>query len=371
MLELNLKKASFQKELGLVQTVVERRHTIPILSHVLIESTADGITICGTDLDVSLKTRSSAEILGEGSVTVQARKLFDIVRNLPDAEIHLKEEANNRVSLRCERSRFKITGLSRENFPEIPAFGDARLVIASDIFKTAIERTVFAPTTQEESRYALSGVQLEVFSDSRLRMVATDGHRLSFIEKEIQLPEEFKELKVLVPKKALAECGRLAAESDEPVEIMTDENHIYFRVGKRQLVSRLLAGQFPNYEMVLPKENNRVVQLSGDALAAALRRVSLVSDERSRAVRMVVSPGRIDLSCRRADDDEEAREDVMANYEGEEFEMGFNSQYMLDYFTVSPGGDVRLEFKDGQGPALLRPGEDEFDYRYVVMPMRV
>lgn len=370
MLELKLKKADFQKELGLVQMVVEKRHTIPILSHVLVESAEKGIAICGTDLDVSLRTECPAEILEEGSVTVQARKLFEIVRNLPEAEIHLKGEENSRVSLLCERSRFKIAGLPRENFPEIPTFGEAKLVVPGDIFRKSIERTIFA-TTQEESRYALSGVQMEVFKDGTMRMVATDGHRLAFIEKAIEMPERFEELKILIPKKALAECARLAAESEAPVEINTDENHIYFRVGPRQLVSRLLAGQFPNYEMVLPKDNNRIVQLSGEAMAAALRRVSLVSDERSRAVRLSISAGRLDLSCHRADEDEEAKEDVLANYEGEEFEIGFNSHYLLDYFNVSPGGDVRLEFKDGQGPALLRPTEDEYDYRYVVMPMRV
>lgn len=370
MLELKLKKADFQKELGLVQTVVEKRHTIPILSHVLIESIETGITISGTDLDVSLRTECPAEILEEGSVTIQARKLFEIVRNLPEAEIHLKGEENNRVTLQCERSRFKIAGLPRENFPEIPTFGKAKLVIPSGIFKTSIERTLFA-TTQEESRYALSGIQMEVSENGTMRLVATDGHRLAFIEKAIETTGGFEDMKVLIPKKALAECARLAAESDDPVEITTDENHIYFRVGQRQLVSRLLAGQFPNYEMVLPKENNRIVQLSGEAMAAALRRVSLVSDERSRAVRLRVMPGRIDLSCQRADEDEEAREDVLAHYEGEEFEIGFNSHYLLDYFAVLPSGDVRLEFKDSQGPALLRPSEDEYDYRYVVMPMRI
>jgi DNA polymerase III subunit beta len=370
MLELKLKKSDFQRELGLVQMVVERRHTIPILSHVLIESSEKGITICGTDLDISLRTECPAEVLEGGSVTVQARKLFEIVRNLPESEIHLKGEENNRVSLQCERSRFKVVGLPRENFPEIPAFSEARLVIPSGIFKASIERTVFA-TTQEESRYALSGVQMEVLHSGKLRMVATDGHRLAFIEKAMDVPEGFEDLKILIPKKALAECARLVAESEDDVEINTDENHIYFRVGPRQLVSRLLAGQFPNYEMVLPKDNNRIVQLSAEAISAALRRVSLVSDERSRAVRLTVSPGRIDLSCQRADEDEEAREDVLASYEGEGFEIGFNSNYVLDFFNVLPSGDVRFEFKDGQGPALLRPVEDEYDYCYVVMPMRI
>jgi DNA polymerase-3 subunit beta len=370
MLELKVKKADLQKELGLVQSVVEKRHTIPILSHVLIESTQEGITICGTDLDVSLRTLCEAEILDEGSLTVQAKKLFEIVRYLPEAEIHLKGEENHRVTLECERSHFKIAGLPRENFPEVPIFGDPQLVIPSNIFKTFIERTIFA-TTQEESRYALSGVQLEVSAPGAMRMVATDGHRLAFIQKDLDLDKDTEDMKVLIPRKALAELARLTAESDEPVEVKCDENHIYFRVGHRQMVSRVLAGQFPNYDMVLPKENNRIVQLSAEMLAAALRRVSLVSDERSRAIRLSVSPGRIDLSSQRADDGEEAAEDVSAGYDGEAFEIGFNSSYLLDFFNVIGSGDVCLEFKDGQGPALLRPSVDEYDYRYVVMPMRI
>jgi DNA polymerase-3 subunit beta len=337
---------------------------------VLIESNERGITICGTDLDVSLRTECPAEIQTSGSITVQAKKLFEIVRNLPEADVHIKGEDNNRVSLQCERSKFKITGLPRENFPEIPTFNQSKIAIPSNAFKTFIERTVFA-TTQEESRYALSGVQMEVLSSGKMRMVATDGHRLAFIEKMLNLPLGEDDLKILIPKKALSECARLIAESTDQVEINTDENHIYFRVGHRQLVSRLLAGQFPNYEMVLPTGNDQVVQLSGEAFASALRRVSLVSDERSRAVSLSLSPNRIDLICHRTDEDEEAREDLMAGYDGDEFEIGFNSHYLLDYFSVAPSGDVRLEFKDSKGPALLRPNEEEYDYRYVVMPMRI
>lgn len=370
MLELKLKKSDFQKELSLVQSVVEKRQTIPILSHVLIESDPEGIILCGTDLDVSLRTECPAEVIQPGSMTIPARKLFDIVRLLPDAEINLKEEERNRVCLQCERSRFRLAGLPRENFPEIPTFTEARLSIPPTVFKTMIERTVFA-TTQEESRYALSGIQLEVFGDGRVRMVATDGHRLAFVEKNIEPPVPLQEWKILIPKKALAECSRLIDEGESPVQINMDSNHIYFRVGRRQLVSRLLAGQFPNYEMVLPRDNPRLVQLDGEAMAVALRRVSLISDERSRAVRLSMSSGQVQLTSERADENEEAKEDVFAHYEGEPFEIGFNSQYLLDYFLVVPGGQVRFELKDSQGPALLRPVQDEYDYRYVVMPMRI
>lgn len=372
MLQLKIKKTDFQKELGFVQAVVERRTTIPILSNILIESTDSGIVIYGTDLDISLRTECPAEVQSHGSVTIQARKLFEIVRNLPDSDIHLREQENNRVNLQCERARFKITGLPKENFPNIPKFGEPKLVIPGGVFKVFIERTIFA-TTQEESRYALSGVQMEVLPDNTLRMVATDGHRLAFIQGGVESSLWESGLKVLIPKKALFECIRLITDPNEQVHFSVDENHVYFSIGHRQLVSRLLVGQFPNYEAVLPRNNDRIVHVSSEAIASALRRVSLISDERSHAVSLSISPGRVELTSHHGTEDEEANEDVIADYEGDALEISFNSRYLLDYFNATNAADVQIELRDGTSPALLRPvGEQNLhDYRYIVMPMRI
>lgn len=370
MLQIKVKKSDFQQELGLVQSVVEKRATIPILSNILIESSEAGIIIHGTDLDVSLQTQCPAVVDSSGGVAIDARKLFEIVRSLPEAEIHLKGDENNRVSLQCERVRFKIAGLGKENFPQIPKFPSARLSIPGGTFKACIARTIFA-TTQEESRYALSGIQLEALSDNVLRMVATDGHRLAIVDKQIETSLWEEGLKVLIPKKALHECSKLIANPDEFVDISVDENHVYFRVGHRELAARLLTGQFPNYEMVLPKDNDRIAQVSSEAIAAALRRVSLVSDERSHAVKLAFQSGRIELTSRGSVSDEEAVEDLLADYEGDPFEISFNSRYLLDFFNVVDAADVRIELMSNTSPALIRPAAEQEGYRYVVMPMRV
>ncbi len=392
MFNIRLRKTDLLKELALVQSVVERRHTIPILSHVLLDAAEGNLAITATDLDVTLTTSCSADTESPGGVALQARKLLDIVRNLPDAEIHFKADDSNRVSLTCDRSRFRLSGLARENFPETPKSIATGLKCSSGLFRDFVQRTIFA-TTQEESRYALAGVQFEVIpATGKIRMVATDGHRLALIETEKRETDDStgrpdiaegrvddrpdgggssEGINLLIPKKALAELIKLGDDADDDIEMAKDENHIYFRVGKRHLSSRILAGQFPNYEMVLPKDNPRVALVSAEAFAAAVRRVAIVSDERSHAVRLQVSPSRFDLSSMRAEEGEQAEEDVLVKYEGDEFDIGFNSNYLLDFFSVVTSGEIRMEFKDSRGPVLVRPLEDRYDYRYVVMPLRL
>lgn len=370
MVTFKAKTSDLVAELGLIQSVIERRSTIPILSHVLFETTAGGLSITGTDLDLCLNTSCPAEVEAAGSVTAPAKKLFEIVRTLPNAELHFQSDSSSRIQLTCERSRFKLTGLERENFPEVPKAKTTSLSLPSEVFLDFVHRTIFA-TTHEESRYALSGVQLEALpSQGVVRMIATDGHRLALVESEWK-GAAGEDIRMLIPKRALAELVKMGGEPGETFELARDDNHLYFRLGKRQLSSRALAGQFPNYEMVLPKDNPRVAYASAEALAAALRRVSIVTDERSRAIRLQVAANRFDLSAARAEGGEEASEDLMVKYEGEEFEIGFNSSFLLDFFSAVPSGDVRLEFKDSRGPVLIRPMDEKYDYRYVVMPLRV
>lgn len=370
VLTFRAKTADLVTELGLLQSVVEKRTTIPILSHVLLDASGDGLALTGTDLDLSLTTRCQAEIDCTGSVTILAKKLFEIVRNLPHGEVHFQVDSSNRIQISCERSRFKLSGLERESFPEVPKPVDAWLSLPAEMFRDFVQRTMFA-TTQEESRYALSGVQLEVVPASgSVRMIATDGHRLALVEGELGGGGS-EEMRILIPKKALVELMKLGGADGESVEVGKDDNHIYFRLGKRNLSSRVLVGQFPNYEMVLPKDNARVAEVPSEAFAAALRRVAIVSDERSRAIRLQVGVGRFDLSAARAEGGEEAAEDLLVKYDGDEFEIGFNSSFLLEFFAAVPSGDVRMEFKDSRGPILMRPIGGKYDYRYVVMPLRV
>jgi DNA polymerase III subunit beta len=381
-MEFTVNKEDILKELTLIQGVVEKKNTIPILSNVLIESNGgEEISIIGTDLDVSLRTRVQAQVAKEGAIVVSARKLFDIVRSLPNAPIHLRQESNDWVTIECERSNFKVVGQSREHFPAIPAWTEAQYRIPSEVIKTLVGRTIFA-ITQEESRYTLNGALFRLLGGD-VRMVATDGHRLAYIEKNGLTtgvatngkgkgkPAPTEEVKALIPKKALAELLKLAGESDDAVEFAKDENHLFFRVGERILISRMLSGQFPNYELVMPKDNDRAVKIEGARFQSAIRRVALMADERSRAIKLLLAPERLDITSQSSEVGE-ARETLLTDYTGPDVTIGFNAQYISDFLNVAGEGEVRFEFKDGQSQAQLRPGDgDEYDYRYVVMPMRL
>jgi DNA polymerase-3 subunit beta len=367
-MHLIISKTSFLKELNMLQGVVEKKSTIPILSNLLLEASNGELWIKGTDLDVSISTRCDAEIKHEGAICIQAKKLFEIVRSLPEAEIEIKRGENDQVNLVCERSRFKMLGLTKDNFPEIKEFNGPFVPIPSKLVRTFIGRTVFA-ITNEESRYALNGAKMEI-SGKEIRMVATDGHRLSFIEQQSEM-EGSIQLDVLIPKKALTELSKLVSESDEPVEIGHNENHLFFRVGKRLLVSRTLSGQFPNYELVLPKDNNNKVVAESARVASAIKRVALMADERSHAVKFEISEGQINITSQSSEVGE-AGESLPVEYAGPAISAGFNAQYLLDFFSVIQDGEVSLEFKDGNSQVQLKPKDDvECNFRYIVMPMRL
>lgn len=366
-MHFTVSKSLILKELNLIQGVVEKKSTIPILSNLLLEVKGNNLSIKGTDLDVSISTRCEVEAKAEGAICLQAKKLFEIVRMLPEAEIEFKTGDKDQVSLVCERSRFKMAGLGKENFPEIQEFEGEFTSLSAEAIRTFINRTSFA-ITNEESRYTLNGAKFELWPD-KTRMVATDGHRLSFIEKSVSLGEA--KLDVLIPRKTLAELGRLSAESNDSVEVAFHENHLFFRFGKRLLSSRTLSGQFPNYEMVLPKGNDNRVAIAASQLAGAIRRVALMADERSRAIRFEISPGKLNISAP-ASEAGEANEILPVGYDGPEIAVAFNAQYLLDFFSVIQDGDVLVELKDGNSQTQLRAkDENEYDFRYIVMPMRL
>lgn len=366
-MHFTVSKSALLKELNLIQGVVEKKSTIPILSNLLLEAKEGELSIKGTDLDVSISTRCGIEVRKEGAICLQAKKLFEIVRALPEAEIEFKQADNEQVAIVCERSRFRMSGLAKDNFPEVQEFDGQYLSLPAEVLRTFINRTSFA-ITAEESRYTLNGAKFEIKAD-KTRMVATDGHRLSYIEKSVNI--ENADLDVLIPKKTLAEIGRLSAETEETVEVAFNDNHLFFRFGKRLLVSRTLSGQFPNYEMVLPKGNDNRVALPASQIAAALRRVSLMADERSHTIRLDVTSGKLTISAP-ASETGEATEALPVEYEGPEISVAFNAQYLLDFFGVIQDGDVLVEFKDSNSQAQLRSkDESDYDFRYIVMPMRL
>ena len=364
-------KQNLQKELGYVQGVVEKKNTIPVLSNILIESVGDGtIRLTGTDLDVTIRCDMDAEdIKTPGSICVQARKLFEIARLLPDAPVTFRKEANDWVTVTCDKSRFKMVGVSKEAFPEVPSFKSAPTKIPAGVIKGFIDRTIFA-ITQEESRYTLSGAKF-MLDDKGARMVTTDGHRLAYVEKKGVSKDGSEAIETLIPRKTLAELTKLTAGEEGDISFGMDENHIFFEVGTRLLISRMLHGQFPNYEMVMPKNNDKEVQFDSGLLNQAIRRVALMADERSHAIRFHLEANELTISSQNAEEGE-ANETIQTDYSGDVTDIGFNAQYLQEFLNVVGDSAVKFEFKDGNSQAQLRPADGgDYDYKYIVMPMRI
>lgn len=369
-MEFSVLKSDLLKELSFLQGVVEKKNTIPTIQNLLVEAKpGQPLTLVGTDLESTMRCVCPAEISKGGTALLPARRLFDIVRNLPDSEISFKSDGQGNAVVTCERSRFKLLSPSPDLFPEPPGEPKTQYVIPAATLRFMIPRTLFA-MTQEESRFQLNGAQV-IFDGDALRMIATDGHRLAFIEKR-GLAFGAEPLKMLIPKKTLAEVAKLAAEAgEETIAFGKDENHIFFQVGARLFISRMLAGQFPNYEMVMPKGNDKALRFETDRLASALRRASIVADDVTRAVKMHIQEGKVELTAQSSESGE-ASETLPVEYAGANLTVTFNVNYLLDFLAVAGASETTFEFKDELTQIQLRPGGDgEYDYRYVVMPMRV
>jgi DNA polymerase-3 subunit beta len=371
-MEISLSKFELLKELTATQGVVERKTTIPILSNYLFEAAGDKLSLTATDLDLSLRTSCNAKVKKEGSCTIPARKLYDYVKLLPDGDITIRLLENHWVNIRCGRSNTKMVGMARSNFPALPTFPSAGAVkIPAKVLRAMIGKTIFA-IANEESRYTLNGA-LMVLKPESITMVATDGHRLAHVERPGEKFEGVSgEMKTLVPKKAMNELRVLLdATDEEQIEFAKDESTLFFRIGGRLLTSRQLTGQFPNYEAVLPKDNNKSVTVRCEDLSGAIQRVAQFADERSGAIRMRIEKNELKISSSSTETGE-SEDSIETNYAGDTVTIGFNSAYLLDFLKASSAGEVRLEFKDAQSAGQLRPEEgEEYKYRYIVMPMRI
>jgi DNA polymerase-3 subunit beta len=372
-MEITVSKFELLRELTATQGVVERKTTIPILSNYLFEASGDKLSLTATDLDLSLRTSCTARVKKEGSCTIPARKLHDYVKLLPDADITIKLLDHHWVSIRCGRSNTKMVGMAKSNFPTLPVFPTAGVVkIPGQVLRSMIAKTGFA-IANEESRYTLNGA-LMVLKPESITMVATDGHRLSHIERPGEKFEGISgEMKTLVPKKCMDELKSLLDSTDdvETIDFAKDESTLYFRIGPRLLTSRQLTGQFPNFEAVLPKDNSKSIALHGDELSQAISRVAQFADERSRAVRIKLEKGELKLSASSTETGE-SEDSLEIAYDGDPLTIGFNAQYILDFLKAVGAGDVKLELKDAQSAGQLRPADSEdYKYRYIVMPMRI
>jgi DNA polymerase-3 subunit beta len=394
-MEFVIKQSVLKDELGFVQGIVEKKSTIPVLSNILIESVGENnIRIVGTDLDVTIRCEATADIKKGGSMCVQARKLFDIVRLLDDADVHFTKDENEWVKLNCGKSNFRLAGVSKDNFPEVPSFKSAPMKLSAEIFNHFIHNTAFA-ITNEQSRFTLSGAKFMIDGTSA-KMVTTDGHRLAYIERQLSENSATEAMDALIPKKALLELVKIARDAKGEVSFGEDPNHIYFEVDGRLLITRKLSGTFPNYEMVIPKDNDKVVTFDADEMKTAIRRVALMADERTRSVRLTIKPNEIEIGAQSSEEGE-ASEKISADYTGEEVNIGFNSQYLQDFLNVisasesetnatqqetdgekvkvkESGGKPRIafEFKDGNAQTQMSiAGDKNYTYKYIVMPLRI
>ena len=373
-MEITVSRQDLVKELTATQSVVERKTTIPILSNFLIEADGDRLYITATDLDQAIRTSVDVKVKKPGSCTIPARKLYDYIKLLPDGDISIKLLENHWVQIRSGRSNTKMVGMARANYPQVPEFPAVSATsISTSALKTLIARTIFA-ISNEESRYTLNGALLVIKAES-LAMVATDGHRLSFVEKPNESLEGISgEKRVLIPRKALQELQQLLGNTEaEKVEFADDEHTLFFRVGHRTLSTRKLSGQFPNFEAVMPRDNTKFAVVRSTELYASIQREAQFADERSGAIKLRLEGNELRISSSSTESGE-SEDTIDTPYASDPIMVGFNSGYILDFLkALGNEGEVRLEFKDSQSAGQMRPEDPdaEYKYRYVLMPMRI
>jgi DNA polymerase-3 subunit beta len=371
-MELVVRKSDLLRELQLFQGIVERKNTIPILANVLVEAEGDEVRLLATDLEVGLRSRCAASVSKPGSLTIPAKKLYEIVKALPETDVRIEESANA-VKIAADRFESKLQTLPREDFPTLPLSGGAiAATLPGSRLRQMVAKTQFA-ITGEDTRYFLNGALFVLKADS-MGLVATDGHRLALVsaerEREKKAKGEDEETRVILPRKTLMELGRLL-ESDGDVTFSRGENHLFFEVGGRMLISRMIDGQFPAYERVIPKTNDKRIDFERDRLTNAVKRVALLSNERSRAVRFHAGKGKVDIVSS-SPEFGEAREELVVDYSAAATQICFNAQYVLDFLGVVETEGVTLEFKDEMSQAVMKPTAPEgYDYTYVIMPMRI
>lgn len=372
-MKLTIERAVLLTALSHVQSVVERRNTIPILSNVLLEADGEQLALTATDLDIAVVEKLPAKVGKPGATTVAAHTIYDIVRKLPDgAEVELTFTASEqRLDLRAGRSSFKLSCLPKEDFP-VMAAGELphSFALAADQLRRLIDKTRFAIST-EETRYYLNGIYLHAASSSgvpMLRAVATDGHRLARVE--APLPAGAAGMPgVIVPRKTVSELRKLLEGGSAEVKVELSDTKVRFAFGELILVSKLIDGAFPEYERVIPRDNDKVMEVDSKAFSAAVDRVATISTEKSRAVKLALKPDGLELSAT-SPDHGSASEQLTAAYSAAPIEVGYNSRYLLDIASQIEGENARFLLADALAPTIVRDPSDD-GALYVLMPMRV
>lgn len=367
-MKFTITRESLQEGLVAVAASVPTKTTLPVLSNILVEASQDGVRLSGTDLDIAVSVRAPAEVDQEGAITLPAKKLVEITRELPSAAIRITAAGEQRVVLECGRTKFRLLGIPREEFPSFPSvdFSDSWTCTSSDLQKL-INHVAFAAST-EESRPILNGVLWELRPE-RMRMVATNGHRLARMDVPISGGSASTDL--IVPPKALDQVRRLFGPADE-IEIARSDNHLGFRCGGTVVFTRLIEGPYPNYEQVIPRENDKEATVDKNALTSALRRMGVVASDQTHRVRLSFGADVLSFAVNTPDLGE-AQDEISISYGGEALEIGFNANYLLDILKFMPTDDVHLTFKAPERAATIEPSgwDDPAQYLCLVMPLRL
>jgi len=368
-MEIKIDRDIFLTGMQKVQGIVESKGTMPILSHVHIATEKDGILLQATDLEIGIKGFLPAQVVAAGAVTLNARKLFDILRELPNLEVHLVRGDNDWVKLKCGKAKFRLPGLPASDYPKLPEYSEEALIeFSGKQLKEMIRKTYFA-ISPDESRQALNGLLLEREKD-HVNMVGTDGHRLAFIKRPVKGKASTGEPQgFLLPKKLLSELLKLLEDEDASYAFSVKDNQLAFIHGKEVILSRKIDGKFPNYRQVIPSDNDVRILVNTQALIHALKRVALLADEKSKMVRFEFEQGLLTLI---SDNTElgDAREEVEISYKGQDISIGLNAKYVLDILSVVEDEEITLNLKDQNHSCLITLDQDK-DYLSIVMPMRL
>ncbi|MEK6742115.1 MAG: DNA polymerase III subunit beta [Nitrospirota bacterium] len=371
-MKLKIKKDEILKGLQRIQGVVDKKNTMPILSNMLLVADGKGVEIIATDLEIGLRGRYAADVEKPGAVTVSAKKMFEIVRELPEEDIQIRVEEGNWVKIVSGHSQFKLVGLPKEEYPSMPDVAEEGMItMDGETLREMIKKTLYA-AGENDARYVLNGLFVQLTPEKgalRIRMVGTDGHRLSMIDKIVDA--KHKEESVIIPKKAMMELRRLLEEdsSQGGFQIGLSKNHALFKRDGLVMVSKLIDGNYPNYQQVLPTQNTKKVSVSKDIFTHAVKRVSILSKEKTNAVKLQLEKNTLLLSTNNPEVGE-ANEELSIDYKGESISIGFNSRYLMDVLMAMDGTNITLELNDSLSPCLVKE-EGNDAYKCVVMPMRV
>jgi DNA polymerase-3 subunit beta len=375
-MNFDIDKKEFLKGLSLIQGITGRKTTLPILSHILLELEKDSLLLTGTDLETGIREELTAKVHQTGKASVSAKKIYEIIRELPDETIHIQKKENHWITLQCGKSIFNLAGLDPDEFPSLPTYQDENFSqIPNRLLVEMIEKTVFA-ASNEESRYHLNGIfflQSGQGGKEKLRMVATDGHRLSLIEREGEKVRGI-EKGIIIPKKGISEIKKIMGDRDgeEVVEIYFDQTHGFLRMGKSLMVIRLIDGEFPEYEQVIPKGNDKKLVMEKEKVYGCLRRVSTMASERVEGIKFSLKKDSLEFSSYNQDFGD-AKEELGVKYEGPPLEIGFNARYLMDILNVMDTDELIMELKDEGSPGMIKPlsSKETPDQLCIIMPMRI